>query len=58
MEFSKKKFLEIANKHEKRIFARFLDEIEGKEVDFGGSYGTVYLDAETYIYPVYREWCE
>ena len=39
MEFSKKKFLEIADKHEKRIFARFLDEMEGKEVDFGGKYG-------------------
>jgi len=59
MKFSKCKFLKQADKFTKRQYSKYLDEMDGKEIDFTrGKYGTAYLEGGYFIYPVYREWCE
>lgn len=59
MKFSKNLFLKVANKNTKRLFSRYIDEMDGKEVTFtyNKKYGEVTLNDGDYIYPVYKEWC-
>lgn len=58
MVFSKIKFLEEADGFTKRLYSPFLNDIDGKEVDFGDkAYGTIHINNEEHIYPVYKEWC-
>lgn len=63
MKFSKEKFLQKAPTGIKRQLAGQLEELDGKEVCFGGRFGRDgYVEQhigklEAYLYPVYKSWC-
>lgn len=59
MKFNKDKFLKHVNKSDKRLYSKYLNDMEGKEVYFDDTgYGTIKLSDGDTIYPIYKEWCD
>lgn len=57
MMFSIKQFKSRATKADRMQLKKYLDMMDGKEVDFSGEYGRIEVSRSVYIYPILKEWC-
>ncbi|MPW25968.1 hypothetical protein GC105_09210 [Alkalibaculum sp. M08DMB] len=59
--FSKEKFKQSdVYEYHIKAYSKHLDEMDGKDVHFKDSkykYGEMQMSSNTYLFPIYREWC-